>query len=233
MMAASLLLPLASSADATRVEQDRITSNTTSPAAISLTTSALLVTLLGVAGCAPASVSHNAAVRPPLPRPVEPTTVTEIDARFVQTVRTAAASYQTWGRVDDRPRVAPALCAAFGGTSREPGQVRLSAAEVGPHGKKLYFLWASGRAAYLDGNQFPVGFTVVKQSYVAVPGAPSGTSMGPDGAIGSLLTDTGQRLSIGAPKDLFVMTKISATETTEGTDGGWIYGLRQVGVEPG
>ena len=71
----------------------------------------------------------------------------------------AARVYRDWGRVDETPRIAPALCAAPGGAPK----LRVSAAEAGPHEQKKYFLYASDRAGYL-GLQIKPGFAIVKES---------------------------------------------------------------------
>src|SRR4051812_45873186 len=70
-----------------------------------------------------------------------------VDARHVDAIKRAAGAYASWGKVDDRSRLAPTLCAP----PPSPARVRLSAASAeSPHGKKLYYLWASDRAKYLD-----------------------------------------------------------------------------------
>ncbi len=167
------------------------------------------------------AMSTGCETASPARAPAQPVALASaaLDPRFVEAMRTAAGRYQTWGRVDDTPRVAPTLCAAAAPPQLEASQLRLSAAEVGPHGKKLYYLWASDRDAYRNPTQFPVGFTIVKESYAAVP-ASAGSAPRAGEPI-SLVSETGERLMIGPRKDLFVMTKVG---TIEGADEGWVYG---------
>ncbi len=158
----------------------------------------------------------------------------ERDDRFVDAIRKAGASYEKWGRVDERPNLAPSLCAAprpedYGAASH----VRLSQAEDGPHTDKLYYLWASDRRRYqaLAGDRpedVPVGFAIVKQSFTAKPiaeepAAPAMISQTGTPPPITWLEHAGKRLAIDRPKDLFVMTKI-ASGPAPGTDDGWIYG---------
>ncbi len=179
------------------------------------------VLTIGLIGCEAASTP---APQAPAARTAiaEPRATAELDAKYVAAMRTAAQDYKAWGRVDDYPRLAPAPCAAAAAGDPRPSHVRLSMADTGPHGKKLYYLWASDRYGYLAANNFAVGFTIVKESFLAVPGdAKPGAAS--DGAITTLQTDHGERLSLGARKDLFVMTKVAAS-AADGTDAGWVYG---------
>ena len=128
------------------------------------------------------------------------------DPRHVEAIRKAATSYTKWGKVDDTRRIAPTDCAAP--IQPKPSHARMSAADAeSPHGKKLFYLWASDRDAYANLRRsklgIPVGFSIVKQSFVAVGDASSG-------------------YTVGAKKDLFVMTKIGGDKP--GSDDGWVYG---------
>jgi hypothetical protein len=160
------------------------------------------------------------------------------DRRFVPAVRAAANGYQAWGRVDEKPNIAPFLCRAPAGDDfGVPSQVRRSRARTGAHGEKLYYLWASERDAYLmldrDAEALPVGFTVVKQSFSARPlvGDPPVAArpglFAPDdpavelAPISWMTTRDGRRLQVDQPADLYVMIKVGAGR---GTDDGWIYG---------
>jgi NADPH:quinone reductase-like Zn-dependent oxidoreductase len=87
------------------------------------------------------------------------------------TIRQIAGSYQTWGKVDEASRLAPAMCAAP--APRPVAQLRTSAAEDGPHATKVYYLYASDRDAYLRAAA-PVGFRIVKEAFAAPAGAPAG-----------------------------------------------------------
>lgn len=166
-----------------------------------------------------------------------------LDEASAATLREAARDYLAWGRVDERPNVAPVLCRAplphdYGA----PSQVRLSRADEAEHGRKLYFLFAGpnqlgGRHLYAKlgkpGSEVPVGFTVVKQSWTAEPGpapAPAPAPTHPNAIITieppppvTTLEHEGRQLHTGEPRELFVMTKIGAPDTP-GTDLGWIYG---------
>src|SRR5712691_9049689 len=89
-----------------------------------------------------------------------------LDPDHVAAIRGAAAAYTKWGRVDARPNLAPTLCRAplpqdFG----EPSHVRMSGADDAPHGKKLYYLWASDKDGYLGAAALPTGFSIVKESF--------------------------------------------------------------------
>jgi hypothetical protein len=156
------------------------------------------------------------------PAPAAPASLTSasasIDPRFTSAVREAARQYQTWGRVDDQPRLAPALCAApFGGP--QPSHIRLSAAGAGPHHNKLYFLWASDRDLYLNHQPPGPGFAVVKEAFAAVLAPTVGASAADPAR--TLVTSAGQHLAAGERRDLFVMTKLAESD---GTDEGWVYG---------
>jgi hypothetical protein len=165
------------------------------------------------------------------------------DRRFVPAVRAAATGYQAWGRVDEKPNIAPFLCRVPSGDDfGVASEVRQSRARTGAHGEKLYYLWASRRDAYLmldrDADALPVGFTVVKQSFSARPlvGDPPAVSrpglfgtQDPSGAPAPIpwtRAKDGRRLQIDRPADLYVMVKVGAGP---GTDAGWIYGT----VSPG
>jgi len=164
------------------------------------------------------------------------TAYAEPDARHVDAIRTAATAYKQWHRVDERPNLAPILCrsplpADYGA----PSHVRMSAAADAPHGRKLYYLWASDKNLYLDGkSELPVGFTIVKESFDAVaskapPAAPSPApdeqrelgNLGAPPPIDWMITSKGERLTTGKRKDLYVMTKVG---DQPGSDAGWIYG---------
>ena len=148
------------------------------------------------------------------------------DARFVDEIAKAAASYKPWGRIDERPNIAPGLCRM---PMREDYGVasHVRQSKEGPHGTKLYYLWASNRAyAALPQVALEDGFTIVKESFAATPVAPAsaGTERIQLGGVPSPIrwveTDHG-KLFAGAPTGLYVMKKLA---TTDGTDEGWIYG---------
>ena len=165
------------------------------------------------------------------------TAYAEPDARHVDAIRTAATAYKAWRRVDERPNLAPILCRSpLPSDYGAPSHVRMSAADDAPHGRKLYYLWASDKKLYIDSKStLPVGFTIVKESFDAVASkAPhAAPSQAPDEQrdlrqvigdlppIDSMVTDKGERLTTGKRKDLYIMTKVG---DQPGSDAGWIYG---------
>ncbi|MFK7991585.1 MAG: hypothetical protein AB8I08_36550 [Sandaracinaceae bacterium] len=75
------------------------------------------------------------------------------------------SEYRAFGRVDDELRWAPFLCRL-----PMPSAARVSQAAAGPHGRKVYFVYASDRAAYVGLTRGgtatpPIGFTVVKEAF--------------------------------------------------------------------
>jgi hypothetical protein len=142
-------------------------------------------------------------------------------------IKAAAGKYQKWGRVDERARPAPTDCAAPSSADGEPAHARISQAEDGPHGKKLYFLWSSDNGIYrvLDSHDIPVGFTIVKQSFTtktlaSKPEPSSSHDLGVPKPI-DWVESGGKILAADKPKDLFIMIKVGERD---GADHGWIYG---------
>ncbi len=170
-----------------------------------------------------------------------------IDERFTANLLAAAADYQKWGRVDELPNLAPVLCRAPTGLDYGfPSHARLSKADESAHGRKLYYLFAgegraTGRDRYrslgAEGGEkaeLPIGFTVVKESWKAVPGSAPKQSDNPSNSIGdpnafappapvNWVEEGGEVLLVGEKADLFIMTKVGPADTP-GTDAGWIYG---------
>lgn len=141
--------------------------------------------------------------------------------------------YTAWGRVDANASFAPTACADPSTVrSAFASKVRGSDAAGAAHGEKLYFLWASERTAYLERRPIPKGFTIVKESFRAVPGRPPVNEppprMGaaPPAPVRVIQRD-GVGFQTGEPAGLFVMTKVTA-DAADGTDAGWIYGT----IEP-
>jgi hypothetical protein len=207
----------------------------------------IILFALALFGCSPASSTPpDSPPEPPEPVHVEAETPTpeEIDPRFADTLHHAAAKYQKWGRVDERPNLAPMLCRAPSGIDYGfPSHARLSGADDAQHGRKLYYLFAGfgehgmgeqyGRLGTPAAQEIPVGFTVVKQSWAAVPSSRGVASEPiPIDETFRLSSDTpapinwvvheGQRLEVGEQAELFVMTKVGAPDMP-GTDAGWIY----------
>lgn len=110
-----------------------------------------------------------------------------------------AAVYTQWGQVDDRQRWAPTDCEA-----PLPEPPRLSASlDADTHGRKLYYLFAKNREAYLQAADLPQpeGQVLVKESWH--PAAAS----------------TKQHPVTGKPYALFLMIKTGGADS----DAGWIY----------
>jgi hypothetical protein len=223
---------------------------------VALNHALLALTALTLGGCSPASSTPpdapqpDASGEPPPVRveadadagtePIEP-----IDPQFTETLRSAATSYREWGRVDERPNLAPVLCRAPSGIDYGfPSHARLSEADAAQHGHKLYYLFAGligHSASELYGGlgtpaaqAIPVGLTVVKQSWAAVPSSrPVAKEPVPIGEVLDMSMDApapinwvehdGQRLEVGEQAELFVMAKVGEPGMPD-TDAGWIYG---------
>jgi len=143
-----------------------------------------------------------------------------------------AASYEKFGRVDG-PRFAPQNCAAPPISSL----VRMSESkDAETHGKKLYFLFASDRNAYLTVDKdLAVGQSVVKESWIPKE-VPADTQMkrmtqefpGTDqkGAAYEYylpyLKKDGKVYHAETKSAHFIMLKLDPK--TANTDEGWIYG---------
>jgi len=172
---------------------------------------------------------------------VEPSEPATLDERFVGALREAGAAYPAWGRVDERPNIAPGLCRMpMKGDYGVSSHARLSGADDAPHGRKLYYLWASDRWQYLsvgEGRAVPVGFAIVKESFAA-RATPVEPTVAPGreraGSVHALnigwtpppvdrVEASDGTLYVGAPTGLYIMTKVAA-DAADGTDAGWVYG---------
>jgi len=126
------------------------------------------------------------------------------ESRFREKLLEIAAEYQNYGKVDDMARWAPWLCSL-----PLPPKARLSAStDGGTHGRKVYYLFAKNRDAYMKKEPSPTGQVVVKESWM-----PNLDSAGKAIAGGAKPTEK---------RDLFIMYKLDAK--TPGTDQGWVYG---------
>jgi hypothetical protein len=110
-----------------------------------------------------------------------------------------AGAYASYGKVDDQARWAPTLCKA-----PLPPALRVSASgDEKTHGKKLYFLFAKDREAYINPKDKPqpVGQIIVKEAWTPTE------------------SSTPERPVKEARGPLFIMMK---TGDPAG-DEGWIY----------
>jgi len=183
----------------------------------------LALITLALLGCE-STRGPNEPAKPPAPKAVAADGV--IDPALAAIVRETAVAYAEWGRVDEQPRQAPTDCAAPGGSpDGRASRVRVSAATDGPHGAKLYYLYANDRDAYLN-HRAGIGFRIVKESFAAVPATatPNAARPSPDyfrapPPIRTVDID-GKTMMTGAATGLFVMAKVG----TPDSDAGWIYG---------
>ena len=161
-----------------------------------------LIAAVGLASCAKAPTTTP-----------EPAGDPALEKRLLE----IAAEYVTYGRVDDMNRWSPELC------SLKPSRGRVSAAPgEANHGRKLYYLFARDRRAYIHGikDAQPDGQAIVKEAWEPVP-APEGrldvhrTPADEGGRYVPLARKDGKAYSPGPKSGLFIMLK-------EGS--GWQYG---------
>lgn len=134
----------------------------------------------------------------------------------------AATSYKDYGNLDDIMRWAPGLC-------RRPPSARIresASNDEGTHGKKLYWLYAKDRDAYLKAGKGvvqPVGQVLVKEAFVAQPGRGDGDPQ-QDGwkPLTPIVERDGKAYHAGAREALYIILKLDPK--TPGTDQGWVYG---------
>jgi hypothetical protein len=143
-----------------------------------------------------------------------------------QRIAEAAYRYRSFGRVDDELRWAPWLCrlpnASLARVSRGP--------EAG-HGRKIYFVYAQDREAYLSTVRTdapsPIGQVIVKESFhpreIGETETTFPTTEQADPRDAFRPATEGDRLyGPGEMAGLYVMTFLG--ERTPGTDRGWLYG---------
>lgn len=138
----------------------------------------------------------------------------------------AAAHYRSWDRVTGPMQWAPILC-------REPpsSSPRFSESPEGTiHGRKLFHLYASDRAAYesVIGNRDDGrALSLVKEVRlpVVLPGSGDFASLRRHDAAGIAVSpEDGRRYTPGEVVALFVMSRPGEVERA-GTDEGWVYGI--------
>lgn len=145
------------------------------------------------------------------------------DERFHAVLKDATAAYaKDYGNIDDVMRWAPALC-------RRPPSAPIresTSQDAATHGRKLYWLYAKDRPAYLEANAGmtqPVGQVLVKESFHAEPGRGSGdTGERTWVAFVPYVERDGTYFHAGEKEALYVLLKMDPA--TEGTDQGWVYG---------
>ena len=132
-----------------------------------------------------------------------------------------------YGCVDDLLRVAPTMCRA------PTVAIRMSAADgENAHTRKLYWLFAKDRDAYLavpKQQDQPVGQLVIKETWVPADGDATEDTPGPYGAdkarrpprLKRAIVHGGKTVHPGSKHALFVMWKRAAG--TPSTDAGWTY----------
>lgn len=106
-----------------------------------------LLTLLGFTALAALTAAADLADDKPAPKPEAPAN----DKAFHETLTSIAKHYKSAGYVDYDARWAPGLCRApVPGKDYIPAQARISTSkDDDTHGRKLYFLFARDRAAYV------------------------------------------------------------------------------------
>lgn len=145
------------------------------------------------------------------------------DERFHDALRKAAAVYASeFGNVDDVMRFAPTLCSLPPKT-----HIHVSASQdEATHGRKLYWLYAKDRDAYLAvpaGGEQPVGQVLVKEAFVAEPGRGEDDAASPRWErFAPYVERDGAYFHAGAKEGLYVLLKLDPG--TDGTDTGWVYG---------
>jgi hypothetical protein len=141
--------------------------------------------------------------------------------KFHKQLLAIAAEYQDYGKVDDLRRWAPTLCMA-----PPPPKARLShSKDSTTHGKKLYFLFAKQRDAYMKNETDSAGQVIVKEAWIpqladsikAAPDVKNSRQTAPEGPQ-SMFEPKG----LGPKSDLYIMYNTGSK--TPDTDEGWIYG---------
>jgi hypothetical protein len=151
----------------------------------------------------------------------DPVAPVVVESPFAQQARSIAATYQSWGRVDDEVRFAPTLCRL-----PLPARARMSTSEdPATHGRKLYSLFARVRSAYPAGPQ--TDQAVVKEAWTAerstVAYQPEAhrQSDGGDHFYPYARTRDGTVFHAGQRAGLYLMFRLPPE--TPDTDAGWVY----------
>ena len=154
------------------------------------------------------------------PEPLQHSAQAENNPAFHPRLRELANTYQSFARVDDELHWAPTLC-----RQPQPSMPRRSQSPLeDTHGRKLYFVFAQDRAAYLSrSGKSPAfeGQAVIKEAWTAAevrPDTPYDKAQSP-----VMYIPEGDKLFHAQDRaGLFIMFRL-ATDTP-GTDAGWVYG---------
>ncbi len=151
------------------------------------------------------------------------------EARFHAALKEAAATYETFGEVDDTMRWVPGLCRSVRMTIHAS-----QSDDAETHGGKLYWMFAKEREAYLRvaKQDQPVGQALVKEAWTSRPATAEDLAAAKSGRrreresfhsdSNRTLERDGTRFTADQKKALFVMLKLGPA--VKGTDEGWIYG---------
>ena len=144
----------------------------------------------------------------------------ENNPAFHSRLRELAAAYPSYARVDDELHWAPGLC-----RMPMPSYPRRSASmNLDTHGRKLYYVFAQDRDAYLGRNgKTPAiaGQVVVKEAWEAEE-VPATTTYDLTVSPVRYLREQGQLFHAKQKTSLFIMFRTDAV--TPDTDNGWVYG---------
>jgi hypothetical protein len=166
------------------------------------------------------AVSRPALTRA-APAPEEPA--------FHATLKKIAAEYKSFGRLSDRPRMAPLCFLPRGNLPAGPPSPHVSASkDPATHGQKLYALFVKDQNSYLKmakTRSAPIGQVLVKQAWI--PKEVPRTGVGPESDQEEYLVwpyarKGGKVYRATKQADLFIMVKLDPK--TPGTDDGWVYG---------
>ena len=169
------------------------------------------VVVSGALGCSLSSVDTD---------PLRANLQAENNPAFHARLLELASTYQSFARVDDELHWAPFLC-------RQPmpsGPRRSMSTMEDTHGRKLYFVFAQDRAAYLgrDGKSPAFeGQAVIKEAWT-VQEVPADTAYNKTQSPVMYLPEGGKLFHAKDRAGLFIMYRLPTG--TPGTDGGWVYG---------
>jgi len=150
-----------------------------------------------------------------LPGPATPA----VDAEQAAALKAIATTYAShFQKVSPWLNVAPTLCAAL----PHPPTMELSqSGDASPHGKKLYFLYASHADVYVKdggrpGTSQPADQVIVKESWKAVSADAGDAGHDPSGGSSDVVDTDGKHYRAGERGSLFVMARHG---------DGWRFGL--------